>query len=242
MTQSTFSPVDLQVVQQKLIDKLQPSGWAQKLKSFIMSHEFLEILTTLHDLRNEGKRFTPPLKSVFRAFEECPLADLKVVIIGQDPYPYLNVADGIAFSCGITRKNQPSLDKIFDAVDRTVYPLEKVTHDPDLTRWSNQGVLLLNTALTCQVDKVGSHYDIWLNFIAYVIDMLSLTSSGLIFCLLGNKAQEMESLISPAHYVITASHPASACYARTEWDCSDMFNRINEIIKKNNGIDHTITW
>lgn len=234
--------VDLEEIKTKLIERLKPSGWAAKLKSFVYSSDFDKILQTLYDEREAGKRFTPPLKQVFRAFEECPVGDLKVVMIGQDPYPYLGVADGIAFSCGNTGKLQPSLDQMFRAISRTVYPEQIVHQDPDLTRWANQGVLMLNKALTCQVDKVGSHYDIWHDFIMYVIDMLSLTNSGLIFCLLGQKAQELESSISQSHYILKASHPASASYSKTDWDCNNLFNEANRIIEQNNGPQFKITW
>lgn len=234
--------VDLEQIKVKLIEKLKPSGWSLKLKSFIYSSDFDKILQALYDEREAGKRFTPPLKQVFRAFEECPVNDLKVIMIGQDPYPYLGVADGIAFSCGNTSKPQPSLDQMFGALNKTVYTQEIVEHDPDLTRWSRQGVLMLNRALTCQVDKVGSHYHIWNDFLMYVIDMLSLTNSGLIFCLLGAKAQELETMISPSHYILKASHPASAAYSKTQWDCNDLFNEANRIIKANNGPQYQITW
>jgi uracil-DNA glycosylase len=231
--------VDLEQIKEKLIERLKPSGWATKLRSFIQSSEFDKILETLYQLRQEGKRFTPPLKQVFRAFEQCPLDQLRVVIIGQDPYPHLGVADGIAFSCGNTGKTQPSLEQIFGDISLTV---GEHSEDPDLTRWSNQGVLMLNRALTCQIDKAGSHYAIWHDFLMYVLDMLSLTNSGLIFCLLGQKAQELEGSISQSHYILKASHPASAAYTKTQWDSGNMFNAINEILERNNGPEYKIIW
>lgn len=234
--------VDLADIKRKLIEKLEPSGWAAKLRGFIQSSDFEKILETLYNEREAGKRFTPPLKSVFRAFETCQLYKLKVVIIGQDPYPHLGVADGLAFSCGITQKPQPSLRIMFEAIENTIHQGFPTHQDPDLTRWANQGVLLLNTALTCQVDKVGSHYDIWQDFLMYVLDMLSLTNSGLIFILLGAKAQELENVIGPSHYVLKASHPASAGYTKTTWDCNDVFNEANKIIEKNNGKEYCINW
>ena len=234
--------VDLQEIKTKLIEKLTPSGWAVKLRSFIMSSDFDKILETLYQLREDGKRFTPPLKHVFKAFEESPVNELKVVIIGQDPYPYLGVADGMAFSCSMTMKPQVSLQKIFDEIEKKVYKDGEFDQDPDLTRWANQGVLLINTALTCQIDKIGSHYDIWQEFIAYLIDMLSLTNSGLIFCLLGKKAQELESIIGDNHYILKTSHPASAAYSGGVWDSGDIFNRVNEIIQQNNGKHFCINW
>ena len=234
--------VDLVEIKEKLIEKLRPSGWATKLKSYIQSSDFDKILLELYNLREDGKRFTPPLKQVFRAFEECPSENLKVIMIGQDPYPQIGVADGLAFSCGNTKKPQPSLKNIFEAVETTVYQEWPTYQDPDLTRWANQGVLLLNRALTCEIDKVGSHYDIWNDLLMYVLDILNFTSSGLIFVLLGAKAQELETLIGPNHYIIKASHPASVAYTKTTWDCNDLFNKVNDIIEKNNGKPFKIDW
>ncbi len=234
--------VDLAEIKCKLIEKLTPSGWAVKLRGFIQSSDFDKILDELLKERDGGKRFTPPLKVAFRAFQECPEKDLKIVMIGQDPYPHFGVADGIAFSCGLTGKPQPSLKNMFEAIEETVFQGYPTHQDPDLTRWAKQGVLMLNSALTTQVDKVGTHYDIWKDFIAYVLDMLSLTSSGLIFMLLGSKAQELESLIGQNHYILKASHPASAAYTKTTWDCNDIFNKANEILSKNNGPQYKIQW
>ena len=234
--------INLEEIKVKLVERLQPSGWANKLRGFIQSSDFDKILDTLYKLRENGKRFTPPLKQVFRAFEECPVNKLKVIMIGQDPYPHLGVADGLAFSCSNTGKPQPSLKNIFEAVDTTVYDNIRKEYDPDLTRWANQGVLLLNSALTCQVDKVGSHYAIWQEFIAYTMDILNFTDTGLIFVLMGKQAQELEDMIGPHHIVKKISHPASAAYTKTVWDCQDVFNEINKIINGQNGPEFKINW
>ena len=235
--------INLEDIKLKLIEKLRASGWANKLKGFLQSSDFDKILIELYKLREEGKRFTPPLKQVFKAFEECPIKDLKVIIISQDPYPYLNVADGMAFSCGNTGRIQPSLKFIFQEINKTIYDGEIIEHSPDLTRWANQGVLLLNSALTCEIDKVGSHYNIWNQFIPYLMDMLNFTDSGLIFILLGAKAQELESLIGQNHYILKASHPASAAHNGTGiWDSKNVFAEANKIIEKNNGSSFKINW
>lgn len=234
--------INLEEIKCKLIEKLISSGWSTKLRGFMQSSDFDQILETLYLQREQGKRFTPPLKHVFRAFEECPEKDLKVIIIGQDPYPSMNVADGIAFSCGLTGKPQPSLKFIFQEVERTVYQDWPTYQDPDLKRWANQGVLLINTALTCEIDKVGSHYNIWNDFIMYLLDMLNLTKSGLIFILLGAKAQELEAVLGQNHYVLKASHPASAAYNGGKWDCNDVFNKANEILKQQNEPGLFINW
>lgn len=234
--------INLEEIKEKLIKKFEGTGWDIKLRSFIKSSDFSKIIENLYNQKLEGKRFTPPLKHVFRAFEECSLDKLKVVIIGQDVYPHLGVADGIAFSCSLTGKAQPSLKNILKEVNKTVYNDEVISEDVDLKRWANQGVLMLNTALTCQIDKVGSHYDVWKDFITYVIDMINLTNSGIIFILLGAKAQELESLIGDNHYILKATHPASAVYTGGTWDCNDVFNKANAIIEKCNGKDFKIKW
>jgi uracil-DNA glycosylase len=235
--------INLEEIKLKLIERLQPSGWTTKLKGFIQSSDFDKILAELYKLREDEKRFTPPLKQVFRAFEECPHNNLKVIMVGQDPYPHFGVADGLAFSCSNTMKPQPSLQKIFEAINTTVYTHEpNYEMNPDLTRWANQGVLLLNTALTCEIDKVGSHYNVWKDFTMYTIDMLNFTDSGLIFVLMGKQAQELENLIGQQHHILKTTHPAYASYTKQPWDCGDVFNEINKIINGQNGPEFKINW
>jgi len=143
----TLNNVDLKEVQMKLYERLKPSGWGQQLKGFLLSDDFYSLLNKLLDQANDQKRFTPTMKQVFRAFEECPYDKLKVIIVTQDPYPYAGVADGIAFSCSNTGKIAASLKYIFKDIETNVY-LDGYEWNPDLARWSNQGVLMLNTALT----------------------------------------------------------------------------------------------
>jgi uracil-DNA glycosylase len=148
----------------------------------------------------------------------------------------------LAFSCSLTQKPQPSLQHIFHSVEETIHQGYPTHQDPDLKRWAKQGVLLLNTALTCQIDKVGSHYHIWKDFIAYLMDMLNLTNTGLIFILMGKKAQELESYIGPNHHILKTTHPASASYNKGVWDCEDVFNKANELIEGMNGKTYCIKW
>jgi len=231
---------EIDEIKQKLFAKLEPSGWDRVFKSFIFSSEFTEILTKLYELSIADKRFTPTLKQLFRAFEECPYDDLKVVFIGQDPYPQLGVADGISFSCGNTNKVQPSLKYIFEEIERTVYQEFPSYQDPDLSRWSKQGILMLNTALTVEVGKIGSHYDIWKPFTAYMLDWLNNYNPGLIYVYMGKKAEEWSELTNDNNYKFTVKHPASAAYNGSKWDSNDIFNKISKLVEENNG--QKITW
>jgi len=232
--------MDIEQIKQKMFDKLEPNGWGKVFKSFIFSSEFEKILTKLWDLSNENSRFAPTLKQVFRAFEECPYDKLQVVIIGQDPYPQLGVADGISFSCSNTNKLQPSLKFILQEVDRTVYNNNVISEDLDLKRWSNQGILMLNTALTVEIGKIGSHYDIWKPFTAYLFDYLNNNNSGLIYVYMGKKAEEWSEVINDNNYKFNVKHPASAAYNGSKWDSNDIFNKISKVVKENNG--NNIIW
>jgi len=231
---------EIDEIKQKMFAKLEPSGWSRIFKSFIFSSEFTDILTKLYELSVNDKRFTPTLKQVFRAFEECPYDDLKVVFIGQDPYPQLGVADGISFSCGNTNKVQPSLRYIFEEIERTVYQEFPSYQDPDLSRWSKQGILMLNTALTVEVGKIGSHYDIWKPFTAYLLDWLNNYNTGLIYVYMGKKAEEWSELTNDNNYKFTVKHPASAAYNGSKWNSDDIFNKISKLVEENNG--QKITW
>jgi uracil-DNA glycosylase len=225
--------LDIEEIKQKMFDKLQPSGWGQALKPFIFSGDFDKILSQLALLAKDGKRFTPPLKSIFRAFEECPIDQLKVVIVGQDPYPQLGIADGISFSCGITNVPQPSLKYIFGAIERTVYEGYPSYQDPNLTRWSNQGILMLNTALTTTVGKSGQHYHIWKPFTAFLFDYLTWNKNGLVYIYLGKEAKDWSDCVSDNNHKLFASHPASAAYNKfRNWDSQEVFNKTNEIVEK----------
>ena len=237
---STIETVDIEQVRKKLYENLKPSGWGDKLKTFILSSDFEKILLTLLDEVKAGKRFTPPLKQVFRAFECCDMSKLRVVMIGQDPYPQPYVADGISFSCSNIGKPEASLRYIFKALEETVYP-NGYTWDPNLARWSNQGILLLNCALTTQITKTGSHYDMWKPFLSFLFDYLNINHPGLVYVYLGKKAHEWSDHVLEDSPKLFASHPASAAYQEAErWECNDVFRKTSELVKKQ--FNEEIIW
>lgn len=238
---SVLNTVDLEQVKTKLYEKLKPSGWGDKLKTFIMSDDFDKILRYLLAEARDGRRFTPPLKYIFRAFEECPYDKLKVVVLGQDPYPQPETADGIAFSCSIKGKPEASLRYMLKEVEDTVYPMQGYTWNPDLKHWSNQGILMLNTAFTTTLGKVGQHYIPWQPFLSFLLDILTFQNPGLVYVFLGKKSQEWMESIPDNNWKIFASHPASAVYMDAErWDSGDLFNKINKILKDN--YNQEIIW
>jgi len=218
--------IDINHIRKKLIEKLEINGWNKALDFFMNSSDFDIVINALHAEVSEGHRFTPPLKDIFNAFEFTPYDKTTVFIIGQDPYPQLGTADGIAFSCSKKMKPEKSLQYIFKAI----YGDYK-DRDPDLRRWCKQGVLPINTALTTQIGDVGSHYSIWKPFIIQLLDHINHSFHGM-FILMGKKAEEWEPLLDK-QVVFKVPHPASAAYKSGTWDCKNVFHDVNEELKMN---------
>lgn len=218
-----MTEVDINMIRDSLNSNLKVTNWEKVLSPYINGLNFDYIVNSLADGVKKGRRFTPKFKDTFNAFIECPYNDLKVVIVGQDPYPQLGVADGIAFSCSNKGKAEKSLQYINKALG---------TDHTDLKYWSNQGVLLINTALTVEINKIGSHYGLWKSFTEYLFDTLNRHNKNLIFVLMGKKAEEWAPLLSNMK-IYKVAHPASAAYKGGEWDCKDVFNKVNnELIKQ----------
>jgi len=214
--------VDIQQLRDSANSSLEESGWDRMLSPFINGLDFDYIVNQLVECVNAGKRFTPKFKNIFNAFKECPYDDIKVVIVGQDPYPQIGVADGIAFSCSIKGTAEKSLQYINKALG---------TEHTDLRCWSNQGVLLINTALTVEINSIGSHYNLWKPFTNYLFDNINRVNPDTVFILMGKKAQEWKVLL-PNCKILECAHPASAAYRGGEWDCNDVFNKANDLLKK----------
>jgi len=221
-------------LRETLNQKLIESGWHKMLSPYINGLDFDVVVNKLVQLVNSGKRFTPRFKDIFTAFYECPYDDVKVIIVGQDPYPQLGVADGIAFSCSRKGKAEKSLQYILKQTIGDYTDTGRVIYTPeecDLRRWSNQGVLLLNTAFTVEINKIGSHYHIWKPFTQYLFENINRHKKKTVVILMGKKAEEWQTLL-PDCIILKCPHPASAAYRGGEWDCKDVFNQANEELKK----------
>ena len=231
---NTTQQINISEIQKKLVETINHTDWYGLLNHFITKSEFQEILEKLVFEVEEGKRFVPKIKNTLNAFKECSFKDLKVVVIGQDPYPWLyknhpdgTVADGLAFSCGHSMKIQPSLEYIYNAMGK-----EPDDRNPDLKYLANQGVLLLNSAFTVEVNKPGTHYHIWKPFMNIILDAICYNKPGIVFILLGKVAQQFEDVITEDNLILKASHPASAGYNKVIWNCEDVFNKTNEYLKQ----------
>lgn len=171
---------------------------------------------------------------MFRAFKETPYKTVRVVIIGQDPY-HNGHADGLAFSS--KQRNIPaSLKVIFKEIEDDLGI--KVTKSPNLTRWANQGVLLLNTALTVRAGDAGSHSNIgWEHFTGEAIHAVSICPTPTVFILWGNHAKSFRKHIhEDNHLILEAPHPASELYSNGTsgfYGCKH-FSKTNQFLIKNN--------
>jgi len=231
--------VNIHEVREKLYKSLVGTGWDQALKTFMIGDEMLEILQRLLKEAMDGKRFTPKISELFAALKACHFDNVQVVIVGQDPYPQIDVAKGVAFCCAKKMRIEKSLEYMHKSIQSTVDP--NYVGSPDLSNWTKQGVLMINSALTTTISKPGTHQLLWRPFIVQILDALIWNKPGLIYVFLGSKAQEYESLIPSNNYKILVSHPASAGYNKESvWDCGDMWNKINKYLEQDG--KKTISW
>lgn len=158
----------------------------------------------------------PSIKDVFKAFKLCPYNNCRVVFIGQDPYPQRGVAQGVLFgNSSDTPENKlsPSLQIIKESVINFEIPHNLITFDPTLESWAKQGILMINSALTTEVGKIGVHMMKWRPFMIAFLKQMSMINTGIIYVLFGSQAQILEPYISKNNYVLKIEHPAY--FART---------------------------
>lgn len=207
------------------------NDWDEILNEEIHKEYFKKILYLLRDLYNE-KEIYPSKKEVFNAFK-LPYKDVKVVILGQDPYHGVGEAHGYAFST-LSKKLPPSLKNIYKELKDDL-KIEKDLTDGNLTPWVKQGVMLLNTGLTVEKDLPNSHKNIgWHEFTDIVIKKLNEKDEPVVFILWGNNARDKKKFITnKKHLIIESAHP-SPFSANYGFFGSKPFSKTNEFLKKNN--------
>lgn len=187
--------------------KIEPS-WKERLAGEFAKEYFVDLTTFVKNEYKEGVVYPAP-KNIFRAFDFCPFEKVKVVILGQDPYHGEHQANGLAFAVDADTKIPPSLQNIFKEIESDIGKL-LVHTSGDLSRWAEQGVLLLNATLTVRAHTAGSHQDHgWEQFTDAVIRALGDERAGLVFILWGNYAKAKGAHIDRnKHLVLEASHPS----------------------------------
>lgn len=228
----------------KLIEGLE-TNWKDILVK-ILDENNLDFLKLNEFLNNEIKTYKgfpdifPPQNLIFNSFNKFNVEELKVVIIGQDPYHQKGQAMGLSFSVPTHMKIPPSLKNIYKEILNdlglsTTESSNKFTHG-DLTCWTDQGVLLLNTALTVRESAPNSHYMYWKFFTNALIKHITSQHKNIIFMLWGNNSKKIKNIINPLdisnHYFLEANHPSPLSANRGGWFGSKHFSKSNEILTK----------
>ena len=206
------------------------SSWYLPLYPILNTLYFEDLIHNVNRLYQTSKIY-PEKGNTLKVFRLTNWNDLKVVILGQDPYPNER-ATGLAFANPNTVSSpSPALRSIISNVEKQYYDGLKLEFDLTLEKWAKQGVLLFNTALTVS-NISGAHVHYWKPFTEAVLKTISDKKQGIIFMLWGKYAQSYESFIdSSKHYILKHEHPTAPHYRGLKWDCSH-FKDANSLLEK----------
>ncbi|MBK0368403.1 uracil-DNA glycosylase [Flavobacterium agrisoli] len=207
------------------------NDWQNVLAAEMQKPYFIDLIKVVE---KEYQDFTcfPPQDLIFSAFNSCSFADLKVVIIGQDPYHGVGEANGLSFSVNDSVKIPPSLRNIFkeihDDLDAVLMP-----NTGNLASWAQQGVLLLNASLTVRKDAPNSHKHLaWNQFTDAVIQLISEQKEHIVFLLWGGFAQKKGAKINRTkHLVLESGHPSPMSANQGKWFGNKHFSQTNAYLK-----------
>ena len=202
--------------------------WKDALAGEFEKPYFASLVRFLREEKAAGKKVFPPGSQIFRAFELTPLPQVRVVILGQDPYHGPGQAHGLSFSVPENMPAPPSLKNIFKEIESDLGV--RMSGYPNLEKWARQGVMLLNAVLTVRSGEAASHSKIgWEEFTDAVIRYISDNCEGVVFMLWGNFARSKRDLIDRSrHYVLEAAHPSPL--ARGAFFGSRHFSQANNIL------------
>lgn len=222
-------------------------GWYLNNQELFDSQDMMNLMGFLVNEYKIGK-IAPLQGDIFKAFKLTPYNKVKVIIVGQDPYP--TFTNGIPDATGLAFANRrtvlgmsPSLKQINLALEKDIFrggPI--LDFDVTLESWAEQGVLMLNTALTINTFRKSLHKPYWKFFIESLLLNLSNNKTGLHFVFWGKDAQKFNTMNGLFHYTYEYKHPASVVYnPGTSWDCKH-FTEINMNLLGQNGESETIKW
>lgn len=208
------------------------AGWKEVLYAEFNKAYFQQIIVFLKAEKSTGKIIYPPGNLIFNAFEKTPFDNVKVVLLGQDPYHGKGQAHGLSFSVPDGIYPPPSLVNIFKELHTDIgLPIAK---SGNLTRWAERGVMLLNACLTVRAAEPASHSKIgWTEFTDAVIEKISSQKENVVFLLWGKYAQEKQALIDETkHLVLKAAHPSPFSADKGFFGCRH-FSKTNEYLTAN---------
>jgi len=223
------------------MEKVNPvieTGWKEVLHEEFDKLYFSELKAFLLEEKQKF-RIYPPGKLIFNAFDHTPFEKVKVVLLGQDPYHGPGQAHGLCFSVPEGVSKPPSLVNIFKELQDDLGI--SISRNGNLTKWADQGVLLLNATLTVRENQAGSHQNHgWETFTDAAITQLSLKRRGLVFVLWGNYAIAKKSMIDVSkHFILSSVHPSPLSAHRGFFGCRH-FSQINNLLRQN-GVEE-IDW
>lgn len=197
-----------------------------------------ELISIMQNLRGlyAAKKICPEQCDIFKAFRLCPYNSLKAVFVGQDPYPQKGVATGILFGNRAEVEESelsPSLNIVKEAAINFGVPHYCITFDQTLESWARQGILMINSALTVEMNKVGSHTMMWRPFISKLLRNISENNLAGVYVLFGKQAQTFKPYInSKSNFIIEVEHPAYFARNGTKMPhqlFADVSNKVKEI-------------
>ena len=215
------------------------SSWSNELASEFEKPYFLDLISFVEE-EYQNTICYPPKNQIFSAFDFCSFEDLKVVIIGQDPYHGVGQANGLCFSVTDGIPFPPSLINIFKELENDLkQPFPK---SGNLERWAKQGVLLLNASLTVRQSEAGSHQNKgWEVFTDAVIQKISNEKETIVFLLWGGFAKKKGAKIDTIkHCVLSTGHPSPLSANRGLWFGNKHFSQTNTFLKSKNLVE--ISW
>lgn len=224
MSQSETNPMTVPDINPKI-----EASWKAKLSREFSQPYFSELKNFLRQEKQNGETIYPPGPLIFNAFNQTPFDQVKVVILGQDPYHGPGQAHGLCFSVQVGVKPPPSLANIFKELMTDVG--FKIPDHGSLESWASQGVLLLNAGLTVRDGQPASHQGKgWETFTDAVVKILNEEKAGLVFLLWGKPAQLKGSLIDPVrHHILKAPHPSPFSAYTGFFGCRH-FSKTNELL------------
>ena len=214
-------------------------SWKNHLQEEFEKPYFAKLIDFVKDEYSLHRCF-PPGKQIFAAFNHCSFEDVKVVIIGQDPYHGFKQANGLCFSVNDAIAHPPSLKNIFNELENDIgkpYP-----ESGNLAHWAKQGVLLLNATLTVRAHLAGSHQGKgWETFTDAVIKTISKKKEKIVFLLWGDFAKKKTKLIDAnKHHILTSGHPSPLSANRGYWFGNKHFSKTNSLLEQAEKV--TLEW
>lgn len=206
------------------------NDWLQPLQKEFKKPYYRKLYDTVKREYSTYQVF-PPADDIFNAFHLTPLSEVKVVILGQDPYHNVNQAHGLCFSVQPTVEIPPSLENIYKELRDDLGC--KIPNNGYLVKWAKQGVLLLNTVLTVRAHQANSHQNIgWEQFTDAVIEILDQQDRPMVFLLWGKPAQRKKAMLhNPNHLILEAPHPSPLSAYRGFFGCRH-FSKTNQFLEE----------